>query len=92
MKHNGYMIGISMNNVLRIYWVIILRDYLEFLLDASGASWGNLGASKGGPGGLLGASCEHFEGFGNVYEAIRCNMQKPSNLLQSIAKIEVGCD
>ena len=35
----------------------------------------------GHPGGVQEASWEHFGGFESVYEAIRFNMQKPSNLL-----------
>ena len=68
-----------------------LWDHLPGFFVTLGASWGSFEgildlqgapiAPQGGPGGLLEGSWDHFGGFESVYEAIRCNMQKPSNLM-----------
>ena len=52
--------------------------------DFLGPTWSSKGLSqapKQVSGDNSGASWEHFGGLESVYEAIRCNMQKPSKLL-----------
>ena len=68
-----------------------LGDHLPGFLVTLGASWGSFGgildlqgapiASPRGSRRPLGGSWDHFGGFESVYEAIRCNLQKPSILL-----------
>ena len=78
-------------NLLGITWEFFWTLWVP-LRDFLGATWNSKGlskATKGVPGDHLGASWEHFARFESVHEANRCNMQKPSNLLEGIAKIEV---
>ena len=52
-------------------------------LSVNSASWGLFGGNlelQGAPKGVQEGSWEHFGGFESVSEAIRCNMQKHSNL------------
>ena len=73
----------DLGNILAITWEFFWTLWAP-LSDFFGATCSSKGLSKaprGAPGDTLGTSWEHFARFESVHEVIRCNMQKPLDLL-----------